>query len=199
MQSAEAIAQLPVITFSQLMIFTFNLTEEHCRKQTQLSHDFIVKMQNELSLLPERSAYIEALNVRLNNILALTSKTDLNKAENLMKGDRLELLGLTAHLFAELHSIAKSENDTSDVRILKQVFEKTDLQGMLDEVKELVPTTVANFTKVYDKFWKFFDDEQRKDFPELNEMAEEYYGASLEGKFRCILNLYEMFNRHNNE
>ncbi|XP_018787011.1 PREDICTED: uncharacterized protein LOC108967842 [Bactrocera latifrons] len=194
MEPIEVILETTVITLDQLMNFTIGLTEAHCHTQIHLSHDFITRLLKELNALPEKTEYIQAQIQRVTNILESIDMNSLNESNSWLSDERLALLDGTTQLFVDLNAIAKSEEATSDTVIIKKVLDKADLQVLFKHVDDLVNTTDRNFGAVFHQFFRFLGDEERKAFPNLSLLYDEYQTNSLEGKFKNMLKLYEMFN-----
>lgn len=194
MEPIEVILETTVITLDQLMNFTISLTETHCYTQIHLSHDFTTRMLKELNALPEKTEYIQTQIKRATNILESIEKSASNESNCWLGEERLALLDGATQLFVDLNAIAKSEEATSDTVIIKKVLDKADLQVLFKHVDDLVKTTERNFSAVFHQFFRFLGDDERKAFPNLRNLYDEYQTHSMEGKFKNILKLYEMFN-----
>lgn len=194
MEPIEVILETAVITLDQLMNFTISLTDAHCHTQIQLSHDFITKMLKELNALPEKTEYIQKQIVRVTSIFETIRKSNLIESNSCLCEERLAILDGTTQLFVDLNALAKSDDSTSETVIMKKVLDNADLQVLFKHVNELVKTTERNFSAVFHQFFRFLGEEERKVFPILSNLYEEYQTTSLEGKFKNMLKLYEMFN-----
>ncbi|XP_011182126.2 uncharacterized protein LOC105212063 [Zeugodacus cucurbitae] len=193
------ITERTAITLDQLMNFTITLYEAHCYTQVQLSRDFITKLLKELNAVPEKTEYIQRQIVRATNILETIEKSNANESKSWLDDERLALLNGTIQLFVDLNALTKSNDTASETVIMKKVVDNAELQVLFNYVDELVKTTERNYSAVLRQFFRFLGDEERKSFPIITNLYDEYQTASLEGKFKIILKLYEMFSHYKNK
>uniref|UniRef100_A0A0A1XNX9 Uncharacterized protein in mcp 3'region n=1 Tax=Zeugodacus cucurbitae TaxID=28588 RepID=A0A0A1XNX9_ZEUCU len=193
------ITERTAISLDQLMNFTITLYEAHCYTQVQLSRDFITKLLKELYAVPEKTEYIQRQIVRATKILETIEKSNANESKSWLDDERLALLNGTTQLFVDLNALAKSNDTASETVIMKKVVDNAELQVLFNHVDELVKTTERNYSAVLCQFFRFLGDEERKSFPIITNLYDEYQTASLEGKFKIILKLYEMFNHYKNK
>lgn len=167
---------------------TLTILEEHSNTLILESASFIDDLLVELNTLPESNEYIQELIPQLTSLLDRLEKLDLDDESTPALQEKAAVLLAIAKVYGNFDRIVKSNDDSGEEAVLKEVFHKLELKGLNERINKSSKRAIDKFTKLYAPFWNSLSDVQKAEHADLADWYDYFQAAeSSQEKMRSFV------------
>lgn len=174
-ESSEEFFYLPDIFNTptyHLQIRYFRLIQDYVNKLITEGRDFLEALLKTMSALP-KNMDIGANLTRISNILERIESQDLSKNDLAAITEKTEIIDELTDFYGDLVTIIENFPE-KDAAVLKEIYEKIDLDGYNERLEVFLKDTANKITKVANKFFNKLKEEEKEKFAELIKWYEDF-------------------------
>ncbi|XP_011212343.3 uncharacterized protein LOC105232382 [Bactrocera dorsalis] len=174
-ESSEEFFYLPDIFNTptyRLQIRYFRLIQDYVNKLITEGRDFVEATLTAMNALPESMGLSGNL-TRMRNLLERIDSQDLSKNDLASIIEKTEITDELADLYGDFLAIIDALSD-DDALVLKEIFDKIDLDGYNERLDVFLKNTANKITKVANKFFNKLSKAEKEKYPELIKWYEDF-------------------------
>ncbi|XP_039950897.1 uncharacterized protein LOC120768324 [Bactrocera tryoni] len=174
-ESSEEFFYLPDIFNTptyRLQIRYFRLIQDYVNKLITEGRDFVEATLTAMNTLPESFGLSGNL-TRMSNLLERIDSQDLSKNDLAAIIEKTEITDELADLYGDFLAIIDGLSD-DDALVLKEIFDKIDLDGYNERLDDFLKNTANKITKVANKFFDKLSKAEKQKYAELIKWYEDF-------------------------
>ncbi|XP_018787008.1 PREDICTED: uncharacterized protein LOC108967836 [Bactrocera latifrons] len=174
-ESSEEFFYLPDIFNTptyRLQIRYFRLIQEYVNKLITEGRDFVEATLTAMNPLPESMGLGGNL-TRMRNLLERIDSQDLSKNDLASIIEKTEITDELADLYGDFLAIIEAISD-DDALVLKEIFDKIDLDGYNERLDVFLKNTSNKITKVAKRFFDKLSKAEKQKYAELIKWYEDF-------------------------